>query len=313
MSGYVVKRILISVPTLLGAYALIFLITRFVPGDPVVLIMQENLTQSSYEAIQRQLGLDRPAWTQFWQSLTDTLRGDFGQSFYNRRLVLSNIQDQLPHTISLAAAALVVSIVVGIPMGILAALKRGRPADHVTMIVSLLALCAPNFWLAIVFILVFALVLGWLPSSGVGPSGDPVATLRHLVLPALVLGLSGAGILARIARSSMLEVLRHDYIRTARAFGFAQRTVIYRFALRNALLPIITVAGLEAVKHLTGTVVVEVVFARAGIGRTLVQSILTRDYPQIQGVLIFFVTIAIAINLFVDLLYGLVDPRIRYE
>jgi peptide/nickel transport system permease protein len=313
MGPYIVKRLLVSIPTLLGAFALIFMITRFVPGDPVLLIMQENLTQASYEAIQRQLGLDVSPWRQFWTSLTGALQGDFGQSFSNRRPVLSNIEAQLPHTVRLAAAALLVSVVVGVPMGLLAATRRNRPTDHGTMIVSLLALCAPNFWLGVVFILLFALTLGWFPSSGVGRAGDPIAMLRHLALPAMVLGLSGAGILARVTRSAMLDVLAHDYVRTARAFGFPPRTVVLRYALRNAMLPIITVTGLEAVKHLTGTVVVEVVFARAGIGRTLVQAILTRDYPQIQGVLIFFVTIAIALNLVVDLLYGFVDPRIRYE
>lgn len=314
MSGFTftLRRLLISLPTLLGAFALIFMIPRLSPGDPVALIMQENFTQSTYEAIREQLGLHLPVHEQFVRSLASTLRGDLGQSYYNRRPVAANIAAQIPHTVTLAVAALLVSVAVGIPAGILAASRRNRATDYVTMVVALLALSAPSFWLGIVFILVFSLQLGWLPSSGLGVQGDLGSTLRHLILPASVLGLSSAGALARLTRSSMLQVLSEDYVRTARAFGFGRLRVLVRHALRNALSPIVTIIGLQAVRLLTGTVVVEMVFARAGLGRTLVMAMTTRDYPQIQGVLILLVTVAILMNLVVDLLYAWIDPRIRY-
>lgn len=315
MSGltYILRRLLMAVPTLLGAFALIFLIPRLSPGDPVVLLMQENFTQTSYDAIRHQLGLDRPAPEQFVRSMLDFVRGDLGQSFYNRRPVAANIAAQLPHTLSLALAALLVAVCIGIPAGVFAATQRNRPGDYLTMVLALLALSAPSFWLGIVFIVTFSLGLGWLPSSGLGAPGDLLSTLSHLVLPALVLGLTSAGVLARLTRSSMLQVLSEDYVRTARAFGFGPRSVVYRHALRNALLPVVTLIGLQATRLLTGTVVIELVFARAGLGRTLVQAILTRDYPQIQGVLTLLVTVAILMNLLVDVLYGWIDPRIRYE
>ncbi len=310
---YLARRLLIGLPTLLGAFLLIFLIPRLVPGDPVALVMRDNYTQSNYQAVKHQLGLDRPVTTQFFTSLANAVRGDFGRSFYNRRPVAANIGSQIPHTVSLAVAALLVALAVGIPAGAIAATKRNSGADLATMVLALLALSAPSFWLAIVFILTFSLKLGWLPSSGLGTPGDVGSTVSHLVLPALVLGLSSAGVLARLTRSSMLQVLSEDYIRTARAFGFGPPRVVFRHALRNALLPVVTVIGIEAAKLLTGTVVIEVVFARAGLGRTLVQAILARDYPQMQGVLILYVTVAIAMNILVDLAYGWIDPRIRYD
>ena len=309
---YFARRLFIGLPTLLGAFVLIFLIPRLVPGDPVALVMRDNYTQSSYEAVRHQLGLDRPVATQFFTSLAAALRGDFGKSFYNRRPVAANIGSQLPHTLALALAALAVAVAVGIPAGALAATQRNRGADVVTMILALLALSAPSFLLAIIFILTFSLELGWLPSSGLGRPGHLGSIVSHLILPALVLGLSSAGVLARLTRSSMLQVLSEDFVRTARAFGFAPLRVVFRHALRNALLPVVTVIGIEAAKLLTGTVVVEIVFARAGLGRTLVQAIIARDYPQIQGVLMLYVTVAILMNILIDVLYGWIDPRIRY-
>lgn len=313
MSRYLINRILLSIPTLFCAGAVIFLLVRMVPGDPVMLIIEENFTQSSYEAVQRQLGLDRPAWIQFVDALKKALRGDLGYSFHNQRPVLSNIADQLPHTIHLAAAALLVSAVAGIPAGIIAAVHRNRWLDRFIMVTALMALCAPSFWLAVILILIFSLHLGWFPSFGVGPANDWLGTVSHLVLPALVLGLNGAGILARMTRSALVNILGEEFIKTSRAMGFGERVIYYRYALRNALIPVITVLGLEAITLLTGTVVVETVFARRGIGVSLVEAILTRDYPQIQGILMLFVTLVLIVNLVVDLLYGVADPRVRYE
>ena len=219
MTTYIVNRFLLAIPTLIGAYAFIFLITRLVPGDPALLIIEENFTQQSYEAVRHRLGLDLPFWQQLWQSFSGALQGDFGESFRSGRDVLSIISSQIPHTLGLASAAILVSVVVGISLGIYAASHRNRLPDYVTMIASLVALCAPNFWLGIIFIIIFSLYLGWFPAFGVGFSTDPLTIVHHIILPALVLGLSSAGILARISRSSMLEVLSQDYVRTAHAMG----------------------------------------------------------------------------------------------
>jgi ABC-type dipeptide/oligopeptide/nickel transport system permease component len=313
LTTYLLKRLLLTVPTLIGAYALIFLLTRLVPGDPALLIIEENYTVQSYELVRQKLGLDLPIWQQLWKAAIAALRGDFGDSFSNGRPVTTNIGEQFPHTLQLAAAALAVSVSVGVPIGILAATQRNRWPDQLAMIGSLVALCAPNFWLGVVFIIVFSLHLGWFPAFGVGYSNNLGSLISHLVLPAFVLGLSGAGVLARISRSSMLEVLSQDYVRTARATGFPQLVVVYRYALRNAMIAILTVIGLEAIKHVTGTVVIEVVFARPGVGRALVESILTRDYPQIQVILLFFITLSILINLVIDVSYALVNPQMRYD
>lgn len=313
MTSYIFKRLLLTVPTLVGAYAFIFLLTRMVPGDPALIIIEENFTQQSYELVRQKLGLDLPVWQQLWTSVVNAVQGDFGESFRNGRSVVQNLREQFPHTLQLGAAALFVSVIVGVPLGVMAATHRNRLPDQLAMVGALLALCAPNFWLGVVFIVVFSLHLGWFPAFGVGFSDSPAVILNHLVLPAVVLGLSGAGVLARVSRSSMLEVLSQDYVRTARATGFHQRTVVYRYALRNALVTIVTIIGLEAIKHITGTVVIEVVFARPGMGRALVDSILARDYPQIQVILLFFITLSILINLLIDLSYVLISPRTRYD
>lgn len=313
MVSFVLRRLLFAVPTLIGAYVLIFLLTRFVPGDPVMLILQENysLSGTSYEAIQRQLGLDLPIWQQLVRSAVNTVRGDFGTSFQNNRPVLTNVSDHIGDTVLLAIAALWVSAVIGVPAGVIAALKHNRWQDYTAMTLSLLTLCAPGFWLAILLIIVFSLKLGWLPTFGVGEPSNPLSIARHLVLPAIALGASAAGLIARVTRSSMLEVLTQDYIRTARAKGVSNRGVVVRHALRNAMLPVITIFGLEAVTLLSGTVIIETVFARPGIGKLLVDAILVRDYPQIQALLLLFVAIAIIISIVVDIVYGLVDSRIR--
>lgn len=316
MISYVVKRLLIAIPTLLGAYTLIFLSTRLVPGDPVLIIMEENFSRGSsadaYAAVERQLGLDRPIWEQYLVSLGDTLRGDFGTSFQNNRPVSANIADQSIDTVRLAIAAMMVSAFIGIPAGVIAAMRRNRWPDVVATVGALVALCAPGFWLGILLLLLFSLKLEWLPTFGVGEPGNPVSIIKHLILPAFALGAAGAGLIARVARSSMLEVLSQDYIRTARAKGLRERLVVMRHGFRNALIPIVTIFGLEAITLLSGTVVTERVFARRGLGNLLVDAVLSRDYPQIQAILILFVGIAILVNILIDVFYVLVDPRIRY-
>jgi ABC-type dipeptide/oligopeptide/nickel transport system permease component len=316
MTGYVVKRLLIAIPTLLGAYTLIFLSTRLVPGDPVLLILEENFSrgdsEEAYAAVERQLGLHRPIWEQYFISLWDTLQGNFGTSFQNNRPVSVNITDQAADTVRLAIAAMLVSAIIGIPAGVVAAVRRNRWPDLVATVAALIALCAPGFWLGILLLLVFSLKLQLLPTFGVGEAGDPISIVRHLVLPALALGAAGAGLIARVTRSAMLEVLSQDYVRTARAKGLRERFVVMNHGFRNALIPVVTIFGLEAITLLSGTVVTERVFARRGLGNLLVDAVLTRDYPQIQAILILFVGIAILVNIVIDVIYVFVDPRIRY-
>jgi ABC-type dipeptide/oligopeptide/nickel transport system permease component len=313
MFRYIIRRLAMTVPTLLGGFIVIFLITRMVPGDPVMLIMEEYYTQESYDAIEERLGLHRPIWQQFIYSLTDALRGDFGTSFQNNRPVTVNIGGQLVDTLLLTGAALLLAGLIGIPAGVVAAVRRNTWVDYLAMVGALLALCAPVFWLGILLILAFSLQLGWFPTYGVGAAGDPISKAHHLVLPALALGATGAGLVARITRSAMLDTLAQDYVRTARAKGLAERNVVYRHGLRNALLPVSTVFGLEIVTLLTGTVIVETVFARRGIGKLLVDAIIMRDYPQIQAILLLFIVVAVVVSLLVDIAYSFIDPRVRYE
>lgn len=302
-----------SIPTLLGGFALIFLMTRLVPGDPVLIILEENYTRDSYEAVQQQLGLDKPVWQQFTNSLMNALTGDLGSSFQNKRPVSVNIASQVGDTLQLTVAAMIIAAAIGIPAGIISALRRNSWVDYSAMVSALLALCAPSFWLGAVLIIIFSLKLGWFPAFGSAATANPWDIVRHLALPGITLGAAAAGLVARITRSSMLEVLSLDYVRTGRAKGLTERVVTYRHALRNAMIPIATIFGVEIVALLTGAVVVETVFARPGIGRLLVDAILTRDYPQIQGILILFIVLAVVVNLLVDIAYGVIDPRIRHQ
>lgn len=316
MIKYVITRLLIAIPTLLGAFTLIFLSTRLVPGDPVLLIMEENYSRGSaeetYAIVERQLGLDRPIWEQYFVSLGGALQGDFGTSFQNNRPVSVNITDQAMDTLRLAFASMLVSALIGIPAGVIAAIRRNRWPDLVATVGALIALCAPGFWLGILLLLLFSLKLELLPTFGVGEAGDPVSITKHLILPSIALGAAGAGLIARVTRSAMLEVLSHDFVRTARAKGLVERVVVMRHGFRNALIPVVTIFGLEAITLLSGTVVTERVFARRGLGNLLVDAVLTRDYPQIQAILILFVCIAVVVNIIIDVVYALVDPRIRY-
>jgi peptide/nickel transport system permease protein/oligopeptide transport system permease protein len=314
MLAFVARRILVALPTLIGAYILIFLMIRFVPGDPVLVIMDANPTgAASYGAIQHRLGLDKPLGQQFVESVTNMAHGDLGTSFQNERPVSVNILDQLPDTLILAIAALLISGLIGIPSGVIAALRRSRWQDFAAMVGALIGVCAPSFWLAILLIIVFSLKLGWLPTFGVGDMHHPLSVLSHVLLPAISLGAASAGLVARVTRSSMLETMSQDYVRTARAKGLAEWRVVIRHGLRNALMSITTIYGLEAVALLSGAVITETVFARRGIGKLLIDAVLSRDYPQIQALLFLFVILAVVINIAIDVVYAVVDPRIRYR
>jgi peptide/nickel transport system permease protein len=304
--GYILKRLVLAVPTLLGVLVASFLIVHLVPGDPVAVMMfGANPTPEQLTEIRAQLGLDRPLHVQFFDYLRHVLRGDFGQSIQRHRPVGLEIRENLGPTLMLTLAGMCIAIVVGFTLGLIAALRPNSWVDSLSMGIANLGVAVPAFWLGILLILLFALSLGWLPATGQGGG-------RRLILPAVSLGFGYSAILARLVRSNLVQVLGREYILTARAKGLVERIVLFRHALRNALIPVITMVGLQFGNMMASAVVVEVLFARVGLGRLLVTAILQRDYPLIQGTIFVFGVVYIFLNLLVDLLYSAVDPRIRY-
>ena len=306
MLTYLLRRILIAVPTLLGVVLLVFLMVRLAPGDPAILLAGEFATPETLEAIRTRYGLDRPLPEQFALYLGALLQGDLGESARSRRPVLEELKTYFPNTVVLATAAILVALATGIPLGILAALRQGSWLDLGVMVLALLGVSMPVFWFGLLAILIFSVELGWFPVAGTG-------TLAHLVLPAVTLGINATALLARMTRGTLVEVLSQDYIRTARAKGLAERVVIFKHALRNALIPVVTVAGLEFGSLLAGAVITETIFAWPGLGQLLVGSILSRDYPVVQGAVLLVAFTFTLVNLMVDLLYAWIDPRVRYD
>ena len=306
MLTYLLRRILIAVPTLLGVVLLVFLMVRLAPGDPAILLAGEFATPETLEAIRTRYGLDRPLPEQFALYLGALLQGDLGESARSRRPVLEELKTYFPNTVVLATAAILVALATGIPLGILAALRQGSWLDLGVMVLALLGVSMPVFWFGLLAILIFSVELGWFPVAGKG-------TLAHLVLPAVTLGINATALLARLTRGTLVEVLSQDYIRTARAKGLAERVVIFKHALRNALIPVVTVAGLEFGSLLAGAVITETIFAWPGLGQLLVGSILSRDYPVVQGAVLLVAFTFTLVNLMVDLLYAWIDPRVRYD
>jgi peptide/nickel transport system permease protein len=310
---YIAGRVLSLIPMLLGALTLIFFIVHLIPGDPVAVILGENYSQTAYDAMRERLGLDKPLLTQYVDYLGRVVSGNFGESFRTKRLVVDDIAAQFPFTIQLAIGALLVSILIGVPAGVIAAVNRNRLPDQVSMVISLVGVCAPGFWLGVMLIYVVSLQLNLLPSIGAAGLDEPGKMIQHMILPSITLGAAGAALLARITRSAMLEVLSQDYVRTARAKGLAGRSVLFGHAFRNALIPIATVLTLELGQLLAGSAIIEIVFSRPGVGHLLIDSVLNRDYPQIQATLVFFVLMVSFATLLGDVLYSLIDPRIRYD
>jgi peptide/nickel transport system permease protein len=286
-----------------------------VPGGPVGSIVGENATPEQIAAVTAQYGLDRPVYLQYMDWLWRALTGDFGMSIFGREPVLALIGQRLPATLQLAAAATIVSLLIGIPVAILSALKPGSWLDRVLSAWSALALGVPTFWLGILLILWFAVELHWLPSASayVPIWEDPIASLRNLAMPATTLGVYVSGILARFLRASLVSELNADYVRTARSKGLPERQVVGVHIMRNALLPFVTIVGLMMANFIGGAVVTESVFTYPGIGRLLIQAISTRDYPLIQGCIVVILVLYIAINMAVDVLYAYIDPRIEYS
>jgi ABC-type dipeptide/oligopeptide/nickel transport system permease component len=300
----VARQALQVVPTLFGITVLVFLMIHLIPGDPAVLLAGLESSPEVVARIRAELGLDQPLYAQFWRFLSGALQGDLGTSLRTGAPVIDEIATRFPHTLRLAVGATLLATSLGMVTGILAAIWHNRVWDNIIMVLTLLAVSTPSYWLALMLMLVFSLSLGWLPSIGVGSA-------LHLVLPIVTLGAQSAGIIARMTRAAMLDVLRQDYILTARSKGLGEWPIILKHALRNALIPVITIVGLRFGGLLAGTVLVESVFAIPGIGRMVVDAVLVRDYPMIQGAVLFLATVVILTNMAVDMLYGVADPRVR--
>ena len=306
MARYLVRRLLLTIPVLLGVATLVFALIHLVPGDPAQAMLGEGASQEEVERLRRALGLDRPLLTQYTAFLGGLVQGDLGTSFRYNTPVTDQILARLGNTALLAFAAMGVAIVFAIPLGIIAAVFRGRAPDHVAMTVALAGISMPNFWLGPLLAILFAVYLGWLPVSGTG-------SVAHLVLPAVTLGAALSAILARMTRASLLEELRELYVLAARARGLSGARAVLRHAFRNSLIPIVTIIGLQFGAVLTGTIITETIFSWPGLGRLLIQAINFRDYPLVQGCILFISVTYVVMNLLTDLTYGLLDPRIRYE
>ena len=304
MAAYLVRRILFSVLILWGVITIVFVVLRLIPADPAQLILGSDATQAEVDALRTEMGLDQPIWVQYATYLSDLVRGDFGDSYRLQRPAMELVLERLPATLELSFAALIFALVVGLPAGVVAALRVNKLPDRAVSVFSLLAQSLPSFWVGIVLILVFARTLHLLPSGGVGSPA-------HMILPAITLGLPFLAILTRMTRSGLLEVVHEGYIQTARSKGLPERTVIFPHAIRNALIPIVTIVGLQFGQLLGGAVIIETVFSWPGVGRMLIDAISQRDYNLVQAAIILIATGFVTVNLVVDLLYGYLDPRVR--
>jgi peptide/nickel transport system permease protein len=306
MLRYLVRRLVLTIPVILGVATLVFALIHLVPGDPAQAMLGEGASQEEVLKLRHSLGLDRPLLAQYKSFLAGAVRGDLGTSFRYNAPVTRQIREKFPNTATLALAAMLVAIVFAIPLGILAAVFRGTAIDHAAMTISLAGISMPNFWLGPLLAILFAVRLGWLPVSGIGG-------LSHLVLPALTLGAALSAILARMTRASVLEELRELYVLSARARGLSGSRAVIRHAFRNSLIPIVTIIGLQFGAVLTGTIITETIFAWPGVGRLLIQAISFRDYPLVQGCILFISITYVTMNLLTDLTYGYLDPRIRFD
>jgi peptide/nickel transport system permease protein len=313
VTAYLGERLLALVPVLLVVAVVVFLIARFTPGDPVRVLLGEDARPEQVEALRRHFGLDAPLPVQFGLWLGRALGGDLGRSLFNRLPVTRTIAQHVGPTAMLSVMALAVALLIGLPVGIVSAVYRNSWLDQASLVLVMLGAAVPTFWLGLSLIVLFAVNLGWLPSSGFRSPADGLWTsVRYLLMPAVALGLPSSALIIRFVRGSLLDVIAMDYVRTARAKGLAERAVIFRHAVRNALVPILTVVGLTFAALMGGAVVTETVFSIPGIGQLVVSSVLRRDYPVIQGVTLVVAAAYVLINLLVDILYVLVDPRVKY-
>ena len=305
MKRYVISRLLMTIPTVLGVSILVFSMMHLIPGDPVT-YMVRNAPNIDVELVRERLGLNLPVHVQYWRFISRAVRGDLGMCIFIKRPVSKMIMMELPYTIHLATLGWLVTVLSGLVLGILAALTSGTWLDTVVTAIAVAGMCLPGFWLAMILIWVFCVRLGWFPIFG-------EESLQVLVLPVIVIGFGGSAMISRVTRSGLLETLGQDYIRTARAKGLAERAVVIKHALKNALMPVVTIAGLDLAGLLGGTVLIETVFGRRGIGNLALRAILQRDYPLAQGVVLLVAVVYVGANLIMDFVYAYIDPRIRYE
>jgi ABC-type dipeptide/oligopeptide/nickel transport system permease component len=306
MLRFIVRRLLLTIPVLLGVATLVFSLIHLVPGDPVQAMLGDSATPQDVADVRARLGLDRPLPVQYGAFLSNVSRGNLGTSLRTNQLVASAIAERMPATFELAFAAMAVATAIALPLGIVAAVRAGTLTDYGATTLALVGISIPNFWLGPLMAIVFSISLGWLPVSGRGSAA-------HLILPAITLGAPLAAVLARMTRASVIEELRELYVLAARARGVSRFRAIVRHAFRNSLIPIVTVLGLQFGAVLTGAVITETIFAWPGVGRLLIQSINFRDYPMVQGCILLIAVTYVAMNLLTDLVYGLLDPRIRFE
>jgi len=315
MLAYIIKRVLAFIPTMFIVVTIIFILTRVVPGDPAwVLVGHQGVTIEKVEQVRKELGLDKPIVVQYVSWLSRAIKGDLGNSIFYKRPVIEIISEKFFVTLSLAVGALLLTIIIALPLGILSATKHNTIVDNISMVFAVLGVSLPVFWIGFLFIILFAVSLKWFPSSGYEPlTSGFIPWIKHLFLPVVSLSLTQIALLTRITRSSMLEILGQDYITTARAKGLSERTVIYKHALKNALVTIVTIVGLVFALSLGGSVLVENVFAIPGLGRLIVTAAVRRDYPMVQGGMLYLTGIALVINLVVDISYTLINPRVTYK
>jgi len=292
-------------PIVLGVTIVVFSILHLAPGDPTTIMLGEHATPEAIAALRERLGLDDPIPVQYFRWLSGVVRGDLGRSIYTRQPVMEMIWQRLPATLELTFTAMLLALLIAIPVGIISATKQYSTFDHAGMLGALFGISMPSFWQGLMMIYIFSFVLGWTPISGRG-------TISHLILPAIVLGTGQAALIARLTRSSMLEVIRQDYVRTARAKGLAERLVISKHALKNALIPVVTIVALQLPVLFGGAVITETVFAWPGMGRLIVESIFVRDFPVVQAVVLITAMIVVLSNLLADILYTFLDPRVKY-
>lgn len=310
---YLARRATFTIVSLVAAVTLVFLMIHLVPGDPVATILGDMYNPEAAHNLRQQLGLNLPLWRQYTHFLGDLFTGNLGASFITKQAVLPTVLSGFVHTLRLAALAMLVSGGLGLVLGITAALNRGGPLDAISMTIAVLGVSMPSFWLGILLMILFSVRLGWLPMIGAGEPGNVGDILLHLVLPALTLGLRGAGLTARVTRSAILEMIHQDHVRTARSKGMRERRVNARHVMRNAMLPISTIIGLDVGRLLGGTTVVETVFGRPGTGTLLIKAVLARDYPTIQAAFLLYLTVIIVVNFLVDIAYANLDPRVTYR
>jgi len=312
MKSYLIRRCLLVIPTLIGIATVIFIIIRLAPGNPAEILLGDYATPEARAMLERKMGLDQPLLVQYGIYLWNLVQGDFGRSLATDRLVLPEIIRHLPYTVELAGAAILVSILIGLPAGILSAVKKDTLFDRVSMVIALFLAAMPLFWLGVLLMLFFSIRLGWFPLIG---AGDPTTlnAVKYLVLPAIALAGTPTAIVARMTRSSVLEIIQQEYVKVARAKGLGEYRVVLKHVLKNVMIPVTTVIGLNMGQLLGGSVVIEMVFARPGLGKLLIDSIYARDYLQVQGTVIVIAALFVFINLLVDLNYSLFDPRIRYR